>query len=157
MVDWATATTRTGNYHSLVLTVEGKLFSFGFGGYGQLGHGDMVSQSQPKRVAALANEQVVRVAAGNHHSLALTVEGTRLSFGHGDYGQLGHGDTADQLQPQRVVSLPNGRVVRTDMAAGPLVAVSWHSWGTSWASASVGGSTGPLQWCANSGCVAAGS
>ena len=40
------------------------------------------------------------------HSLALTVEGALFSFGCGVHGQLGHGDTANQLQPKPVAALP---------------------------------------------------
>ena len=97
--------------HSLALTTEGALFSFGCGGSGQLGRGDAVHQPQPKRVAALAKERVVSVAAGNYHSLALTVEGALFSFGSGEEGQLGHGDWATQLQPKQVAALTKERVV----------------------------------------------
>ena len=40
-----------GSSHSLALTAEGALFSFGYGAYGRLGHGDAANQLQPKRVA----------------------------------------------------------------------------------------------------------
>ena len=79
MVNWAMATRRTrvvgvaaGSIHSLALAAEGTLFSFGHGGNGRLGHGDIANhQAQPKqRVEALAKERVVSVAAGNWHSLA---------------------------------------------------------------------------------------
>ena len=40
------------------------------------------------------------MAAGDYHSLVLTAEGTLLSFGKGDGGQLGHGDEADQPRPK---------------------------------------------------------
>ena len=106
-----------GGNHSLALTAEGALFSFGFGGYGQLGHGDTTCQPQPKRVVALAKEQVVSMAAGDNYSLALTTEGALFSFGKGGQGQLGHGDTANQPRPKRVAVLAKERVV-VDVAAG---------------------------------------
>ena len=72
-----------GSSHSLALTAEGALFSFGRGDYGQLGHGDTANQQQPKRVVALAKERVVGVAAGSRHSLALTAEGSLFSSATG--------------------------------------------------------------------------
>ena len=105
-----------GDSHSLALMAEGALFSFGHGQYGQLGHGDRANQPWPKRVATLAKERIVRVAAGSSHSLALTAEGALFSFGWGEYGQLGHGDTANQLQPKRVAGLAKERMV--SVAAG---------------------------------------
>ena len=101
----------TGDYHSLVLTAEGALFSFGHGLFAPLGHGDTANQLQPKRVVALAKERVVGVATGFSHSLVLTAEGALFSFGYGAYGQLGHGDTTYQLQPKRVETLAHERVV----------------------------------------------
>ena len=94
-----------GSLHSLALTAEGALFSFGYGLSGQLGHGETVSQRWPKRVVALAKERVVGVAAGSCHSLVLTAEGALFSFGSGGSGQLGRGDTVHQLWPKRVVAL----------------------------------------------------
>ena len=93
------------DFHSLALTAEGALFSFGDGRYGALGHGDWTNQLQPKRVAALAKERVVGVSASDCHSLALTAEGALFSFGRGGSGQLGHGDKANLLQPNRVVAV----------------------------------------------------
>ena len=105
-----------GGGHSLALTAEGALFSFGLGEYGQLGHGDAANQLQPKRVVALAKERVVGVAAGMFHSLALTAEGTLLSFGQGTCGRLGHGDTEKQPWPKLVAALAKESVV--NLAAG---------------------------------------
>ena len=97
-----------GDCHSLALTAEGTLFSFGSGYYGQLGHGDTANQPRPKRVVALAKERVVSVAGGDNHSLVLTAESVLFSFGRGGHGQLGHGDTANQLRPKRVVLASTG-------------------------------------------------
>ena len=79
-----------GSNHSPVLSAEGALFSFGFGAYGQLGHGDTANQLRPKRVAALAKEKVVSMAAGGLHSLALTAKarGDQLPDGGGNALQL---------------------------------------------------------------------
>ena len=74
-------------------------------------YGDTANQLQPKRVLVLAKERVVSVAAGSEHSLALAAEGALFSFGCGVDGQLGHGDTANQPQPKRVVALAKQRVV----------------------------------------------
>ena len=43
------------------------------------------------------------MAAGDNHSLAMTAEGMLPSFGCGERGQLGHGDTANQPRPKQVV------------------------------------------------------
>ena len=69
---------------------------------GQLGHGDAQNQLLPKKVEALAGQRVVAVSARGMHSLAITADGSVWSWGYGALGQLGHGDTQDQLLPKKV-------------------------------------------------------
>ena len=105
-----------GACHSMVLTVEGAVLSFGTGSYGRLGHGDERVQLEPMVIEALRGVRVVAMAAGGGHSLVLTDEGGVLSFGAGVSGQLGHGDDAHQYEPKVIEALRGVRVVA--MAAG---------------------------------------
>ena len=100
-----------GRYHSLALTAGGAVFTWGDGDYGKLGHGDEQNQLLPKTVEAFAGRRVVAVSAGAYHSLAVTADGAVWSWGWGDYGRLGHGDTQDQLLPKKVEALASQRVV----------------------------------------------
>jgi len=119
-----------GEWHSMVLTDQGAVLSFGHGEGGQLGHGDEVSQPVPKVIEALRGARVVAIAAGGNHSMVLTDDGTVLSFGAGLHGQLGHGDEEEsesecwegikQLVPKVIEALRGVRVVA--IAAG-----TWHS------------------------------
>ena len=85
------------------MTDRGAVYSFGHGMHGQLGHGDTSDQPTPRLIDGLPERgRVVAVAAGAHHSLAVSDRGAIYSFGHGGHGQLGHGDRADQLLPQLV-------------------------------------------------------
>ena len=52
----------------------------------------------------------MQVAAGMHHSMARTATGGLYSWGEGEYGQLGHGDTENLAVP-RVVEGIDGAVV----------------------------------------------
>lgn len=47
---------------------------------------------------------VVEVAAGDYHCLAKCVDGSIFSWGSSDEGQLGHGDTRQQLVPKLIES-----------------------------------------------------
>lgn len=47
---------------------------------------------------------VVEVATGEHHCFAKCADGSIFSWGRGDPGQLGHGDTEDQLVPKLIES-----------------------------------------------------
>jgi hypothetical protein len=69
------------------------------------------------------------VAAGYNASCAAAAAGELLTWGEGDSGQLGHGDTADQHVPKRVDDLEgeNGlllsrRAVRTPLRSSRAVA-----------------------------------
>ena len=64
----------------------------------------------PKRV------QVVKIACGCYHSIALSENGSVYTFGRGNHGQLGHGNIEDQKLPKMVASLMDKKVV--DIAGG---------------------------------------
>ena len=105
-----------GAFHSLALTTGGAVWSWGYGGYGRLGHGDQQNQPLPKKVEALAGQRVLAVSARGYHSLALTADGAVWSWGFGLFCQLGHGDEQDQLLPKKVEAFAGQHVVA--MSAG---------------------------------------
>lgn len=65
-----------GLFHSLALNEWGQIFAWGQNNHGQLGiarqSGDETYVSTPKMVKTLATLQVIQIAAGYEHSLALT-------------------------------------------------------------------------------------
>ncbi|KAH9487798.1 E3 ubiquitin-protein ligase herc2, partial [Bulinus truncatus] len=95
-----------GQYHSLALTADHQVYTWGWGVHGQLGHGDPEDCLTPKHVAYLLNLVVVRIAGGYAHSLVLTDSGDVWSFGCGYFGQLGLGINNKTTYPQKV-SLPS--------------------------------------------------
>jgi len=100
-----------GGSHSLALTKEGAVFSFGRGIFGQLGHGNREDQLNPKVIEALCGRRVVAIAAGERTSMALNADGVVYSFGWGPHGMLGHGDPSTQLVPKPIEPLRNRHVV----------------------------------------------
>jgi alpha-tubulin suppressor-like RCC1 family protein len=99
-----------GQVHVLVVTADGEVFTWGNGQAGQLGIGSMPTihftsgvrdttyyLPFPSRVPMLS--QVIAVAAGSKHSLAVTKDGTVYSWGENRYGQLGDGTTTNRLTP----------------------------------------------------------
>lgn len=77
-----------GAYHLLVATKSKFLQSCGLNNYGQLGtKGD--NSTQLVSVAPFSKYPIVQLAAGQHHSLALTADGQAWAWGRADYGQLG--------------------------------------------------------------------
>ncbi|XP_061697615.1 alsin-like isoform X2 [Syngnathoides biaculeatus] len=55
-------------------SLETEVWSWGRGSEGQLGHGDQLARLQPLCIKWLTGEDVIKVAAGSHHSLALTAQ-----------------------------------------------------------------------------------
>ncbi|KAL7556435.1 hypothetical protein ACA910_020346 [Epithemia clementina (nom. ined.)] len=101
-----------GGFHTAVVTEEGRLYTFGGGEHGQLGHNDRVNQLQPTLVQALANVFVTQITCGWSHSVALTAKGRVYTWGNGDHGKLGHGSGRKVAVPQMVEKLKDYRVVR---------------------------------------------
>lgn len=80
---------RCGNQHTLALTDTGEVYSWGHGGYGQLGHGDTDPKGVPTLIEALAGLKVVQIECGGWHSVFLTDSGDVYTCGWNNSGQLG--------------------------------------------------------------------
>ena len=108
-----------GRWHSLVVTEEGTLYSFGAGPFGQLGHGNFHHRFDPAIVDALLVTRIVATAAGDHHSIALNVDGIVFCWGKNHAGQLGLGRVGESTAlPQKVDALINVcAVVAADFAS----------------------------------------
>ena len=77
-----------GCEHTLLVTRDGKLYSFGYNYRGQLGLGSNVSEPIPRAVKGLLARKVVLAACSYHHSIVVCADGAVLSFGRNDCGQL---------------------------------------------------------------------
>jgi hypothetical protein len=112
-----------GAFHTVAITKDGKLFSFGRNDHGQLGLGPPITPSDtcvtlPREVrdSGLSQLQFTALAAGNGHTVALTTLGDVYTTGWGLYGQLGHGTKEDSSLFTLVRSLAS--VPTTEIAAG---------------------------------------
>ncbi|XP_072293208.1 probable E3 ubiquitin-protein ligase HERC4 isoform X2 [Eucyclogobius newberryi] len=92
-----------GEDHTAVLTKEGGVFTFGAGGYGQLGHNATNHEINPRKVFELMGNVVTQIACGRQHTLAYTpLSGKMYSFGLGGNGQLGLKATFNRKSPASV-------------------------------------------------------
>jgi alpha-tubulin suppressor-like RCC1 family protein len=106
-----------GGYHTLALDSLGNVYAAGDNSAGQLGVGRSSTTFTNVLVSPARIIRCKDVAAGNYHSLALTIEGQIYAWGHNDFGQLGIGTTTNAPFP-RLVSLPPGVSNWTAIAAG---------------------------------------
>ncbi|GCB64177.1 probable E3 ubiquitin-protein ligase HERC4 isoform X1 [Scyliorhinus torazame] len=89
-----------GEDHTAALTKEGGVFTFGAGGYGQLGHNSTNHEINPRKVFELMGYVITQIACGRQHTLAfVTSSGKVYSFGLGGNGQLGTGSTSNRKSP----------------------------------------------------------
>ena len=77
-----------GESHTVALTKEGEVYTWGGGSLGQLGLGDFYKQSLPIRVSNL-ELKVVQISCGKRHSSAVSQDGSLYTWGSNEYGQLG--------------------------------------------------------------------
>ncbi|KAJ8751148.1 hypothetical protein K2173_016329 [Erythroxylum novogranatense] len=80
---------------------SGKLFTWGDGDKGRLGHGDKEPRLVPTCVAAIVEPNFCQVACGHSLTVALTTSGHVYTMGSPVYGQLGN-TQADGKLPARV-------------------------------------------------------
>jgi alpha-tubulin suppressor-like RCC1 family protein len=93
--------------HYSALTSEGRLFTWGWNIYGQLGDNTTVDKRDPNNVTNYFSlnpgETITQVSLGGYFSSALTSEGHLLTWGNNDVGQLGVGTTNNEMTPTKPV------------------------------------------------------
>jgi len=104
----------TGRCHSVVLSDEGNVFTFGHQEFGQLGNGKIDKErisELPTRIDSLLKEKVIDVSCGLDHTIALTDKSDLYAWGFGQEGQCGTGLAEDIDTPQKIPGI-NKRIVR---------------------------------------------
>eukprot|EP00930_Biecheleria_cincta_P027989 TRINITY_DN19542_c0_g1_i1.p1 TRINITY_DN19542_c0_g1~~TRINITY_DN19542_c0_g1_i1.p1 ORF type:complete len:659 (-),score=127.21 TRINITY_DN19542_c0_g1_i1:64-2040(-) len=93
-----------GAQHGVLLVDAGIAFTWGDNRFGQLGRPPVLKEEngEPFPVLALLGEEVLQVAAGTHHCLALVAPGLVWSWGRNKAGQLGTGTLRDEVKPVKV-------------------------------------------------------
>uniref|UniRef100_A0A8C1TXY4 HECT and RLD domain containing E3 ubiquitin protein ligase 4 n=1 Tax=Cyprinus carpio TaxID=7962 RepID=A0A8C1TXY4_CYPCA len=85
------------------LFTSGGVFTFGAGGYGQLGHNTTNHEVNPRKVFELMGNVVTQIACGRQHTLAFIPSSGKIdSFGLGGNGQLGTRSTYNRMSPAPV-------------------------------------------------------
>jgi len=95
------------NAFSIMLKEDGTVWTVGDNSYGQLGDGTTISSKEPVQVkidgdTPLTN--IVKIAAGVNHGLAITKTGEIYSWGNNEKGQLGTNSTANSSYATRVLN-----------------------------------------------------
>jgi alpha-tubulin suppressor-like RCC1 family protein len=105
-----------GEEHALALLSNGTVMAWGSNGFGQLGNGTNEGRNVPEAVCAVgatspcseASQQlkeVIAIAAGGEHSLALLSNHTVVAWGQDFFGALGNGTSESSNVPVEVSGL----------------------------------------------------
>ncbi|XP_023210764.1 protein RCC2 homolog [Centruroides sculpturatus] len=127
-----------GAEFSVIADVKGCIFSFGCPEYGQLGHnsdgryfvtsnklsyqcelvprriGVFVEKSRDGHITLVDDVQIIDIACGINHTIAVDTKKRCFSWGFGGYGRLGHAEPKDEMVPRLIKSFdgPNRGVKR---------------------------------------------
>ncbi|DBA03009.1 TPA: hypothetical protein N0F65_003197 [Lagenidium giganteum] len=147
LADYFVTDIACGQQHSLACTriddanprMSGLCFAWGLGILGQLGCGVNLAWSP---IDVPVPKPVATIAAGSHHSVAVTNDGQVYTWGHSEYGQHGAGELFYDLQHgshyffprlQESLSSNNVRVTSISCSAHSTFAVTdkgqVYSWG----------------------------
>lgn len=91
-----------GGFHSMLLTDEGVIYSWGEAENGRLGTGSLTNENLPRAITYFRRalkQTVIAIASGEAHSAAISSEEELFTWGAGSYGRLGHGDELDKAEP----------------------------------------------------------
>ena len=93
-----------GRSHTITLSNDGTLHSFGYCEEGQLGLGPKYYVSLPTPIPNLP--QINLVSCGGRFTVCVDCEGFIWSFGDNDFGQLGTGNKTNFNVPQKIEDIP---------------------------------------------------
>lgn len=115
-----------GAEFSMIVDIEGKLYSFGHPEHGQLGHNSegkyftsgnkyafhceyaprriftFIEKSREGHVTPVSDVSIVDIACGTNHTLAVDKKHRCFSWGFAGYHRLGHCDTKNELVPRSI-------------------------------------------------------
>lgn len=106
-----------GDKHMLALTNQRRIYSWGDGKNGALGHGNKETVGFPVMIQDLSFEDIIFICAGVNTSAAINSKGQLYTWGNGQFGKLGLGDNDLVKSPRKVTEpvLLNDRVFYVSM------------------------------------------
>ncbi|MFC5403232.1 RCC1 domain-containing protein [Cohnella soli] len=112
-----------GDNHSIALSEDGSVWSWGYNSNGQLGDGTanvyaedgslQTNQNKGKPVELKRLKEIQAIEGGFKHSIALAKDGSVWVWGWNEYGQLGDGTNKDRLIPFKLEGVSDIHALNT--------------------------------------------
>lgn len=122
-----------GASHTVAIADNGtKVYSWGGGSYGKLGHNNTNAQNTPKLIEALKSHQCVKIAVGSNYTAVLTSTGQILTMGNSSACGAGISDPKRYI-PEPVLNLSDEYII--DISGGDTLMLALtlrgevYSWG----------------------------
>eukprot|EP00396_MALV-II-16_sp_LP-1_P000478 gene478-405_t len=140
------ASVACGGHHSVAVTEDAQVYSWGSNRSGELGHpaGSKAAKAAgeppqlqdllaPKVIRSLNSKLIRSVACAEHHTAALSEMGILYTWGRGQNGRLGHNSEESEFTPRAVEALMGQHVVQVScgdfhtacVTDGPSRAYTW--------------------------------
>ena len=115
LIDIPISQIAAGQRHSLILGVNRQVYGFGSNKYGQINKNDpIIKQLTPIPIPNLSD--ILLIADGGNHSLALKADNSVLARGKNDFGQCGKPPTHNKKQLPTIVDTGLKKII--GLAAG---------------------------------------
>lgn len=101
----ADAGVAAGYAHSMALTADGNIYTWGSDYFGQLGQSRTLFRTKGAKVDLPAGVAISTFAAGRGHTLALNTAGDIYTWGQNDSGQLGDGSFTGRSTPAKIANV----------------------------------------------------
>ena len=109
------------HYCTHILTVDGKLYGWGYNSYGEIGRGNTSNYNYPTEIASsyFSYKRIIKICRVCYHaSCALTDEGEVYAWGNGSYGAFLKGNTSNYNTPQLLTWFSNNNIKIVDVTGG---------------------------------------
>lgn len=122
-----------GQYHTVALSISGRLYTWGWGIHGQLGHNACDNEYIPRLLKF--EKRIVQIAAGYAHTIILAENGQLYGFGSNLFGQLEHCKIDGANKISHPVLIENDKISKIEKISSGYfhnIAVCWdkvHVWG----------------------------
>ena len=105
-----------GYNYTYAVSVEGKVYSWGIGRSGVLGHGDTNDRTRPELLSCISEECFTKVVCGYSHAALVEASGRLYTVGSDENGALGLGTNGRDRRTPTLVRFQAGKGKKSEPA-----------------------------------------